>query len=381
MRLLPLSAALLLLSAPGFCAEEAALNASAGSELNNRAVTAAQAGDFEQAAQLLRQACRLSPDDLQIRRNRAAILADWAQRLLEQEGRPDRAKEALRESLEADPGYGKSLFLLGDLEYNSGGELAAALELWKKAFEKSEAAADRSALQQRIGQAERDLRIERGFSAVNTKHFSIRFEEQAQEKTARSLADLLEKHHRRFSGVLGAGPSPLTVILYSEKDFRRIAGKDWALGLYDGRIRLRSQDAEAGRAEPLLAHELAHAFLARQYGPLVPVWLHEGFAQAMEPERQAAPGELELERQIASRAAWVPLRWLDRRFQQPSGLEDLHKAYLQARFTVRRLLQKEGEQKFRNFLRLISAGTPLDKAYNQSFSPSTWGRIDQGNFD
>ena len=376
------NAALLLLVAAGpvLSAEETVARSSTGPDLNNQAVAAAQAGDFEQAARLLRQATALSPEDAQIRQNRAAILADWGQRLLEQEGRPDRAREALRESLEVDSEQRKALFLLADLEYNSGGELSRPLAMWKKAYAQG-SAVERTVLQQRIEQAERDLRIERGFSAARTAHFQVHYELEAHEEAARQVGELLEKHYALLSGVLGSSPQQLTAILYSERDFRRVAGKDWVLGLYDGRIRLRVEDVEAGRAEPLLAHELAHAFLMHAYGPLLPVWIHEGFAQAMEPERSLSEEEGRMERQIEARSAWVPLRWLDRRFQQPSNNEDVGKAYLQARFTVRKLLRLAGPEKFRDFLRQIGSGVSVDRAYNQSFSPSVWVRADQGNFD
>ena len=41
----------------------------------------------------------------------------------------------------------------------------------------------------------------------------------------------------------------------------------------------------------ILAHELAHAFLREEFGPRLPVWVHEGFAQASKPARPLAPRE------------------------------------------------------------------------------------------
>ncbi len=349
-------------------------------ELNNQGVRAAQAGRFEEAAELLRKALSLTPTDSQVKKNLSGILTDWAAQLQEK-GQLDQAASALQEAYAHDPSNAKALLLLGDLAYTAKDDLAAAVSLWKRALP-GVPSSHRQRLLDRISQAERDLSIEKGFQAIQTEHFQVRFEGHPDPERSQRLAGVLEEEHARLRRGLGSGPSHIGVIVYAGDSFKRIAGRqDWTLGLYDGRIRLRLEEIGTERMAPILSHELAHAFLREEFGPRVPVWVHEGFAQASEPARLLAPREEELRQGFASRNSWVPLKWLDRRFQQPSHLEDVERAYAQSKWVVSRLLERFGQGKFRQFLNGLSAGKPMEKAFDQAFKPLTWARADAGNFD
>ena len=379
-----LAAALLLTAALPARGEEAGAAPAAMSlrntELNNRGVQEAQAGRFEEAVKLLRQALSISPADLQVKKNLSGILTDWAAQLQEK-GQLDQAMSALEEAHLHDPANAKALLLLGDLAYSTKDDLSAALLLWKKALP-GVPSNHRQSLLDRISQAERDVAIEKGFQAVQTEHFQIRFEGQAEPEHLSQLSGVLEEWYGRLKANLGSGPSHVGVIVYAGDNFKRIAGRqDWTLGLYDGRIRLRLEDIGTGLMVPIIAHELAHAFLREKFGPRVPVWVHEGFAQAMEPARPLTPREEEVQQGIISRNSWVPLKWLDKRFQQPSHLEDVERAYAQSKWAVSRLLERFGIPKFRQFLGEVSAGKPMEKAFDQAFAPLAWGRADAGNFD
>ncbi|MBI3322545.1 MAG: hypothetical protein HYZ94_02575 [Candidatus Omnitrophica bacterium] len=351
-----------------------------GSELNNQGVRAAQAGRFEEAVKTLREAAALSPADLQVRQNLSGILTDWAARLQE-EGRFDEAASALREALANDSSNAKTLLLLGNLAYASEDDLASAVSFWKKALPGAPSS-HRQGLLQKISQAERDLSIERGFEARQTEHFHVRFEGSPPPENSGRLTAVLEEEYGRLNTALGTGPARIGVIVYAGDSFKRIAGRqDWTLGLYDGRIRLRLEDIGTEWMAPILAHELAHAFLREEFGPRIPVWVHEGYAQASEPARPAAPREAELEKAVASRSAWVPLKWLDRRFQQPSHLDDVEKAYAQSKWAVSELLRRFGHARFRKFLEGLAARKTVEQAFNSAFAPLTWSRADAGSFD
>ena len=346
-------------------------------ELNNRGVKAAQAGRFEEGVALLQKALLLDSADSLIQKNLSQILTDWGSWFY-QHGERVQAQKRLEEALRHDPENTSALLLLGNLLYLNQGDLSRVTDLWKRALE-GMAAPRRAALLERIFQAQRDLAVERGFAGLETEHFRIRFEQPEVHPGAASLGALLEREYDRLARALEVEPSPIGVIVYGPGTFHRVIGrKDWALGLYDGRIRLRVEDAGTERSGPILAHELAHAFLAQTYGPRIPIWVHEGFAQHSEGEPLLTDPQRARMEGIRSRTSWVPLNWLDRRFEQPSSREDLERAYLQARWMVNSLIQRHGMERFRRFLERLSAGERVEPAFNRSFAPLSWSRVERG---
>ena len=357
-------------------------------ELNNRGVLTAKKGEFEEGISLIRQAAALNPGDPQFRANLSGALTDWAVQL-ERSGQTEKAKQALQEAVTSDPENGKALISLANLAFQVAGDLEQAVALWKKAYGKVPSSVWPSVAED-ISRAERDLVIERGFEAVKSEHFRIRLEGSphwtgagvVQRGKPLELAQLLEREYRRLSETLGARPEGFSVIVYSAGSFRRVAGRrDWATGFYDGRIRLRLDEIGNPWTEAVVAHELAHAFLAKTYGPRVPVWVHEGFAQLQETSRGLTPQEDARLAEVRSKSAWVPLHWLDQRFQQPLDLEDVERCYLQARWTVDSLIRKAGAPAFRSFLDGLKSGASVEQAFDQSFAPLTWAKSKTGNFD
>jgi tetratricopeptide (TPR) repeat protein len=350
-------------------------------EMNNIAVQEAQAGRFEQAAAVLREALELAPADDTLRKNLSGILTDWSARLYTQ-GKADTAVEILEEAVELNPENGKGLMALGNLYYVLKGNLEGAVRVWRQAYGKVPAS-EWNGISRVLAQAQRDLRIERAFAGVRTEHFLIRFEGSAFHESAVRIGDVLESEYSRLSKTVGRAPSALSVIVYTQSDFQRVAGRmDWAVGLYDGRIRLRVEDVDQPWIRNIIAHELAHAFITESYGPQIPPWIHEGFAQVQEPVVYLpSPRQERILESLESRAGWVPLAWLDRRFKQPSHTEDLERAYEQARMVIAFLVDRYGVYALRDFLKELSRGQPIEQAFNRFFAPSRWSRVNQGNFD
>jgi len=348
--------------------------------INNRGVLEAKAGRFEESARLLRQASALAPDDLKFRTNLSGVLTDWAAQL-ERQGQLDRAIAMLEEAVTLHPSNGLALVRLGDLHYVTRSDLSRAVACWKQAHGDVPAQVWR-AVSQRIAQAELDMRVERTFANSRTEHFQIRFERAEHDRLVARLGALLEQAYGRLSTTFGATPGPLTVILYDGGNFARMAGRrDWALGLYDGRIRLRLDEAGAEHVETLIAHELAHAFLAEIYGAQIPVWIHEGFAQLQEPARTLTGRQQELLRGVRSGTNRVPLKWLDQRFVRPSDRDDLERAYIQAWWSVEMLIERYGASRFRRFLEQLATGKAIDQAFDATFAPSKWARFEQSGLD
>jgi tetratricopeptide (TPR) repeat protein len=144
------------------------------SELNNRGVKQAQAGQFEKGVSFLRQALTLAPNDANTRKNLSGVLTDWAGRFYMQ-GKAGRAVPILEEAVVLDPENGKGLVLLGNLYYMVSGDLEGAVTMWRQAHGKIPTA-EWKWVSRMLTQAERDLKIERSFTGGRTDHFLIRFE-------------------------------------------------------------------------------------------------------------------------------------------------------------------------------------------------------------
>lgn len=370
------------LNAPAaFASEVPATSAAAdATAMNNRGVKEAQAGRFEEGASWLRRALSLNPSDANTRKNLSGVLTDWAAQK-EKQGRADEAVGLLKEAAGFVPENGLAWAQLGDILYLRRNDLDGAVAAWQQAHGHMPDAGQDQVLVDRIAKAWRDALIERGFLAQQTEHFEIRFQQQ-QAVTTQALAKLLEESYLRLSRLMGEGPSRLTVMVYTARDLHRVSTqRDWAIGFYDGRIRLQMDELSQPHLPDLVIHELTHAFLQHRYGPALPMWVHEGYAQLQESAHVYTPEAISLVQKIETRQLWVPLEYLDRRFTRPSNGEDILRAYAQSRITVAALVEKYGNGSFLRFLSRVSDGRPLSKAYDESFAPSRWVRANQGIFD
>ncbi|MBI4597925.1 MAG: tetratricopeptide repeat protein [Candidatus Omnitrophica bacterium] len=349
------------------------------SRLNNLGVTAAQSGDFEIAADYLRQALAMAPRDAHVKENLSSILTDWSLGV-DQQGKPQEAVDLLEEAVELQAKNGKAWVRLGDILYFRMSRFSEAIAAWQQAQGKIPEAAWRSVVE-RIAQAQRDQLIERTFANSESPHFVIRAAPN-ESFDREALVATLEKAHLRLSEVFGDAPPHLTVLVYSRGDLHRTYyQRDWAVGFYDGRIRLSAEDLDAPYVPDLIMHELTHAFLQELYGRRLPTWVHEGFAQAMERGLLSSPERDRIERRIRERAQWIPLKWLDRHFQQPSSTEDIAHAYVEASVVVEELVKRYGRGRWLAFLEALSKGRTAELAYNEHFAPSTWAKADRGIFD
>lgn len=318
------------------------------------------------------------PSDAQFRANLSGMLTDWATTLL-QDHRAELAMTAWREAVELDATNGIALVNLGNLTFVSSHQLEEAIALWKRA-QPHLTTAQWQAVAPRVAQAERDLSIERGFGGFSTDHFQIRAEGSTDNALVQQVAQLLERDYATLSSALGVQPNRMPVILYTSSSFQRAAGRrDWAFGLYDGRIRLRLDDVGSAMAPHLVAHELAHACLATAFGPHLPLWVHEGFAQAQEPAQPLDPTREAMRERLRSRADWVPLAWLDRRFTQPSNFDDLERAYLESRLAIESLIEAYGLGRVGTWLKRLSDGQALEAAFDETFAPLRFANFSRGH--
>ncbi|MBI4313648.1 MAG: hypothetical protein HY594_02410 [Candidatus Omnitrophica bacterium] len=372
-----LGLALILLSFPLAAAAD---SAQSSTDLNNLAVQKAKQGNFPEAIAALEQSLALAPADAIVRKNLSLMLTDYGIRL-QKEGDAQKATALFLKAVEHFPENGLALAHLGNLYYLDRNDFSAALAYWRRAYPLVPPS-EREPLANRMQQAERDRAVERNFLTRTTPHFQIRYADASGGPAAARAGDLLEQRYKNLAGELGTNPGVITAIVYSRGDFQRLSNRpDWAVGFYDGRIRVRLEDVDAGREVWILPHELAHAFLHKIYGTRLPIWIHEGYAQAQEPARQISAREEALAGAVRDRTGWVPLQWLDGRFTQPGNQDDVDRAYAQAKAAVGHLLEKNGMPKFKAFLEKISKGKPIEQSFDEVFAPMRFSRFSQGSWE
>ena len=351
------------------------------SELNNQAISEVKAGRLEEAVSLLRKAFSMDSSDPQIRRNFSLALTDFAVSRVDGGGEISRAFDLLEEAVEINADNGLAWIRLGDLYYLERNNFSRAVSAWQRAYGLVPGAQWQT-VAARIAQAQRDESVERLFSVEATEHFQVRFPSPDYRPKALHVGSVLEREYRYLSQELGEIPTRVTVILYRVGEFQKVNSRfDWAVGFYDGRIRMRVEDVHTPREAAILTHELAHAFLHKIYGARLPVWVHEGFAQHKEPKRKLSEHEQEIMKGLKTQDLWVPLKGLDVHFQQPVDLADVERAYLEARLVLEELLRKQGIESFKKFLKALSAGEPVSSAFDRSFAPLLWSQVDQGRFE
>lgn len=336
------------------------------------------AGDLQSRVSDSRANLKKSPASLAAKQNLSQALTDLANQLLVSK-QTDAALKALQEAVSVEPKNGPAWFLMGDIAYLQQSRFKEALEYWGKAYPLAPDYIQKQ-ITVRQSRAKLDQHVERGYESVATAHFDIRFEKGTNREQAEQTGQFLEAEYQKLASELQIQPAKMTVIIYGKEGFDRFSGgHDETLGLYDGRIRMSGQYMNTPYEKTVLSHELAHAFLHHAFGNQLPVWIQEGYAQYYESERVLTPEEERIKKELQAGQGWIPLKWLDRKFLQPSGVEEVTRAYLESRMVVGHLIKKEGAGSFLEFLKKVSQGTPMKAAFESSFKTS-WNDMEYGRF-
>jgi Flp pilus assembly protein TadD len=357
--------------------------------LNQRAVALTARGQYEEAAALLTEALRLSPNDEVIRRNFSGLRTRWGHQLL-RAGSTDQAQEQYQAALELNPSESAALLGLGDVQvrrrdprmaaemyrraaavdpgnadayirlgeaYYQQGDLTAALSEWERAL--SLRPGD-GRLRSRIQQVENEARVQGSYRARESQHFTVVYEGQRREDTGRELLQILERAYTDIGYELGAYPSyEVQVLVYSNADFRDATGVPAALvgggsyHLLDGKIRIALRGLSSGDPwlTAVLYHEYTHALIyAVTRGNNPPRWVHEGLAVQM--ERQRAPG---FKQEAIQRARSGVVPTLD---QSP---------YMHGSVAIGYLIERNGGSGIQQLLRRMGEGKPFDQAFQETF--------------
>ena len=217
-------------------------------------------------------------------------------------------------------------------------------------------------LKQKISSMREKAKRANLLQTINTKFFSITFEEQAHREVAEktldylkeSLDELVVTYHFREP------TKPIEVVLYPVADFLSInpLSPQWAEALFDGRLRVPIQQPyNLNHLKTVLRHELVHALFSQMTGsrPL-PAWFDEGVAQvASNCERGCVPFAFEL-----NPGSFLTEKVLNKPFTAISGEVLARKAYKQSIYLVLTLEAFKGREGIQSMIENIQIDSPLD---------------------
>ena len=322
-------------TAPGGLGAVDAQSSGSWAKLNDEAIAALEAGEFERAVALFERCLEAVPEEVVFARNLAEALSRLARHLLEQDAQAlADAIATLERALELDP---------------SRADLRALLDRWRAALE-----------------------TESEFWTDETAHFELSYDGERTELLRHGyteITQLLEDVYDEYHGLLnhqpvGHGDPKIRVLLYKRDEFTRITGiGHWAGGSFDGTIRIPVADYARERSsfERVLRHELVHAFVRSYGGKDVPAWMNEGFAQWLESGSRAL--RVQSARAELAGKTLFPIGELQRSF---SGMQDesaIALAYAQSFAFFDYLVQWYGDQLVFQMIRSNKDGRSCEETF------------------
>jgi Flp pilus assembly protein TadD len=365
-------------------------------QLNSDAVELAQHGQYDLAAERLRQALDLTPGQPVVTQNLQTVLLNHAirelvanhprsamnrlSRALElgqrtdlvqtrglayfQAGELDRARADLEQAVKAGSKDPSTWLALGEV-YLQQDDRPHALDALQRARELGAKSPELDGLLSRLG---REVDAEWDFSAIESAHFRVTFSEGENRVAAQLVLDGLEDARNQVGAKFGYLPDHIIeAVLYGAQDFHAITQTPvWAGAAYDGRIKVpvRGLESDDPVLRRLLRHEYMHSLVADLSHNRCPVWLNEGLAVWAEEEQD---GERRAWAEDTVRGASLfhlrdltgPLTHL------PPARAQV--AYAQSYLAVRELVDRYGARKLQQFVTDLSR-QPLAAAFAATYS-------------
>jgi peptidase MA superfamily protein/tetratricopeptide repeat protein len=332
-------------------------------ELDKAGWAAIRGDRLQEAADAFRDALRLEPRNV-----RLMLGAGLAALLL---GHAEEARQQLVGALQLEPTFSAASVLLGQILYRDG-DLAGAIQAYEQALVH---APGEQVLIARLDAWRRELALHDRFTQRYGDHFTVLFEGPKEEALAARVLDVLEAAYWRIGTALGAYPNGiLTVVLYTNEQFRDVTRSPaWAVGAFDGRIRVPVRGALANprELERVLVHEFTHALVYSITPRRLPQWLNEGLAELFEPGGQREARILVAQRSTmggdseAQDGGLIPLTRLEHTFDSlDAGRARL--AYAQSVVAVQALIDRAGMPGVLNLLSYIGQGLDFPEAFERA---------------
>ncbi|HXC61624.1 MAG TPA: tetratricopeptide repeat protein [Nitrospiria bacterium] len=377
----------------------------AGMEENQAAVEQFQAGRYEAAAALLGKAHELDPTNPVFTKNLAYAKARIAWNQVDQAEyetaltgfqsaitlqsqefsfyfglgvsyhrlkKEAQAKEAAEKALRLAPNESAPYKLLGEIAYQND-QLDEALGYFEKALQLVPRDPNLPSV---IEKLQREHQVQSQFQQEATIHFTVKFEGHEERDVADQVVRILEEAYGDIGKSFSYYPeSPITVILYSDQQFRDITRTPaWTGGLFDGKIRIPTEGAGFSPEvlNRVLHHEYTHAIVYALTDGHVPTWLNEGLALNFEKGDPASSSSV-------SSSAWdSPIQGAIRTNSLIS-LQALHGSfmnmdeatsrlsYAESYSAVKYLIDRYGMFAIQSLLKDLSRQRDFDKAFEDRF--------------
>ncbi len=311
-------------------------------------------GKFADALEAFAEAAKLAPRDASIN-----LVTGFAAFRL---GRLAEAETWLQRALTLDAKLTDAAILLGQVLYREG-KVAEAVAVYEAALKY---APGDQVITTALGGWRNDPQLKSQFYEARGAHFAVMFDGPANEVVARRIVDVLEQAYWDIGRTLSTYPTnPVTVVLYTREQFRDTTRvSSWAVGMYDGRIKLPVGGTlpTADELRRVLEHEYVHAVVAGLGASNAPTWVNEGLATALEHGGLAWAEHL-----LASDARRIPLTRLSSSFNGLTA-EQANIAYALSAVAVKRMIDLRGTAAIVLLLQAVGRGTPFDNAFQQAIS-------------
>ena len=327
--------------------------------LNSVAVLEIAQGDLKSAQRDLEEALRLDKANPMLSSNLAVILL----RL----GNYRAAEELLLTSLESDKKNQWTYYLLGEAYYQQE-KLSQAINQWMAGLQLGPS----RQISDRLEKARREAGTHNELAVLQSPHFILRYNDKATDnRLGQEILDTLEDLYNHLSRDLTSqAPATVAVILYPDQTYFDITqAPSWTGALFDGKIRVptRGLTGVTDRLRAILAHELAHSFIASLPGRGSPIWFLEGVAQLQEGKSSANARKLLAQLQRENHL--TPLKNLRDSFMGLSP-DTAGIAYAQSLSAVEYLASQFGRPAIRNLLDLMGQNYNFENAFRTALQRS-----------
>lgn len=344
------------------------------STLNNLAVARSKTKEFADSQDLFERATKglehVSDAKIrnEIRHNYSALLTLWGAELMKRD-QFDGSRVAFEQSLTLDPKNAVANIYLGDLFYEVNDYskaqkyYAAALPLDKE---------NATYLQNRLQMIEDESKVEGLFRQIKDPQgrFNIQSVDYTNGVPTDEILEMLNDAYEKVGQRLGIYPArAVSVKIYNSEDFRKISKlPEWAIGIFDGKMRLKVEDIQSAPSQvrDLLFHEYTHAVLAMNIKQRVPAWFHEGIAQLMEPQFTENP---RARAEIVNALSRNTLNFsvLEDSFKEIHSKRDAETAYMISVYFVNHLQRRYGTPRLTQWIKELSTEDKFEEAFAKVF--------------
>ncbi len=189
------------------------------------------------------------------------------------------------------------------------------------------------------GRLERENTIEEEFEQDSSHHFKLVFESGRRDDLMDEIIEYLEEAYDDVGRELQFYPTRETkVIIYTPKQFVTVTQlPSWVAGVYQEwiiRIPIPTGGTRGDSLKDVVFHEYTHLLVQALAGGNCPVWLNEGLAVTMQPNRTGFE-KIHILQQELNKKSLPAIDKLDSNFIKADSHKQAMIAYISARFLIK----------------------------------------------